>query len=150
MILMSKNLEKFLKNESIILYFCITFLSLTFLIAGLGKILDTDSFLKSIRPMPFLLKFTNSEIVIFGILLGILEMILATLIWVSNFRKLTAIVILSLLFLFSGFISYLLVNNIPSKCSCFSLLWERVLTPMSLFQDVVLMIFSIYIVRKSN
>jgi uncharacterized membrane protein len=147
---MSKNLEKFLKSESKILYFCIAFLSLTFLIAGLGKILDTESFLRSLRPLPFLLKFTNSEIVIFGFLLGTLEIALATLIWFSNFRKLAASVILFLLFLFSAFISYILFNDIPAKCSCFSLLSERILTPVSLLQDIVLMIFSIYIIKKTD
>ncbi|MGQ9804718.1 MAG: MauE/DoxX family redox-associated membrane protein [Chlorobiales bacterium] len=150
MILMLKNLEKFLKSETISLYFCITFISIIFFIAGSGKFFDIDIFLRALRPLPFLFKFTNSEIVLFGFLLGALEIALATLIWFANFRKLVASVILFLLFLFTVFISYLLFNDIPAKCSCFSLLSERVLTPVSLFQDIVLMIFSIYIIKKSD
>lgn len=101
MILMLKKLKNWLENESIILYVGIASLSLIFFIAGIGKILDAESFVKSLRPLPFLLKVATVEIYAFGVFLGVIEISLAILIWIEKIRKIAA---MSILLLLIGFI----------------------------------------------
>ncbi len=150
MILMLKKLKNWLENESIILYVGIASLSIVFFIAGIGKILDAESFVKSLRPLPFLLKVATVEIYAFGVFLGVIEISLAILIWIEKTRKIAAMSILLLLIGFIFFISDFLINDISSTYCCFSLLSERVITPISLFEDFVLVLFSFYIVKHSH
>ncbi len=91
------------KNETLS-NFLILIISVTFSVAGISKAFDINRFLSGIRPLPFLIKASDSELLLLSIILIVLETGIAALIWVERFRLGILIISSALLVSFSFFL----------------------------------------------